>query len=211
MLQCGSRPPGAPPSAALDPNERGTPVRARHRPPRRATPARTTDGEAMARRLGQPDAPRDDRFVDGVAQVPPRLGGDVGGQVRSGVVHRQHDAIEREVRVQVITDEIDGGKQLGQALECVVLTLERDQDRVGGGQGVDGQEPERRRAIDEDDVVSCAEGLHEAPQPALRAPARRRVPVRHRRARWWTGRGRPPRRLPGPRAVRVRTSSTMAS
>ena len=47
-----------------------------------------------------------------------------------------------EARVQVVANEVDGGEQLGQALKRVVLTLERDEDRIGGGQGIHGQQTE---------------------------------------------------------------------
>ena len=64
-----------------------------------------------------------------------RLRLDVGRQVRPGVGHRQHDAVDGQAWIQVVADEIDGGEQLGQSLECVVLTLERDQDGVGRREG----------------------------------------------------------------------------
>ena len=56
-------------------------------------------------------------------------------------------------RVEVVADEIDGREQLGQSLQGVVLALDRDEHGIGGGQRVDGQQAERRRAIDEDVVV----------------------------------------------------------
>ena len=109
---------------------------------------------AIARIRPNPNQPRR-RFDDvematltasirehGAAQVSPCLGRDVGGQVRSGVGHRQHDALELESGVEMVSHEIDGGQQLGQTLKRVVLALERDKDRICGGQGIHGQEPE---------------------------------------------------------------------
>ena len=51
-------------------------------------------------------------------------------------------AIDGEVGIEVVADEVDRGQQLAEAFERVVLALERDQDRVGGGQGIDGQQPQ---------------------------------------------------------------------
>jgi hypothetical protein len=41
----------------------------------------------------------------------------------------------------VVPNEIDGGQQLGETLQGVVLALERDEDRIGRGQGIDGESP----------------------------------------------------------------------
>ena len=86
-------------------------------------------------------------------EVSAHLRGDIGGQLGPAVEHRQDDALDREVGVEVVADEIERGEQLGQSFQGVVLALERDEHGVGGGQGVDGQQPERRRAVDEDVVV----------------------------------------------------------
>ena len=115
-------------------------------------------------RLGEADAARDDRLEDRGPEVPSDLRGDIGGQVRAAVVHGQQHAPELESRVQVIANEIERGEQLGQSFQRVVLTLERDQHGVGGGQGVHGQESERWRAVDEDVVVAVGDLAHEASQ-----------------------------------------------
>ncbi len=111
------------------------------------------DRLAVARRLRQPDVPRDDGLVDPVPEVAANLGGDVGRKLRPRVVHRQDDPLDREVGIEVVADEFEGRKQLGQSFQRVVLALQRDEDAIGGGQCVHGQQPERRRAVDEDVVV----------------------------------------------------------
>ena len=50
-----------------------------------------------------------------------------------------------------------------ETLERVVLALDRDDHVVRGGEAVDGQQPERRRAVDQGEVVVVPR--------ALRAPA----------------------------------------
>ena len=110
----------------------------------------------MARRLGEPDAPRDDRVEDEVAEVPAHLRRDVGGEPRAAVDHRQEHAGDRQARVQPRPDELDRVEQLGEPLERVVLALHRDEDAVGGRERVDRQRAERRRAVDEDEGVALA-------------------------------------------------------
>ena len=50
----------------------------------------------------------------------------------------------------MVADEIDRRDQLGQALERVVLALDRDQHRVGGRQRVDGEQASDGGTVDED-------------------------------------------------------------
>ena len=96
--------------------------------------------------------------------------GDVRGQLGSAVVHRQDDALDRQIGVEVVANELECGQQLGQSFQGVVLALERDEHGIGGGQRIDGQQPERRRTIDQDVVVvggHAAEQSLEAALPAL--------------------------------------------
>ena len=81
------------------------------------------------------------------------LGVDLGREVRARVVHGQDDALDREVRVEVVADQVDRRDQLGQALQGVVLALDRDHHRVGGRERVHRQQTERRRAVEQDVVV----------------------------------------------------------
>ena len=111
------------------------------------------DRLAVARRFGKANIPRDDRLEDAVAEMSPNLASDVGGQLRSTVVHRQYDALDRELRVEVVADEIESREQLRQSFQGVVLTLERDENGFGGGQCVDGEESQRWRTVHEDVVV----------------------------------------------------------
>ena len=67
----------------------------------------------------------------------------------------------------MVANEIERGKQLRQSFQCVVLTLQRDQDRVGGREGIDGQQPEGRRAIDQDVVVSVGDLRQESCEPSF--------------------------------------------
>ena len=70
-----------------------------------------------------------------------------------GDVH-QH-AEELEVRVVVLARLLDHLERAVDALEREVLRLGGDQRPVGGDQPVDGQQAERRRAVDQDHVVAA--------------------------------------------------------
>ena len=77
--------------------------------------------------------------------------------------------------VEVGLDQLDVLQQLGQSLERVVLALDRDQHLVGGDERVDGEQPQARRAVDEDvvqpgarrSVALAAVGLQGPQQPVL--------------------------------------------
>src|SRR5699024_4168801 len=67
----------------------------------------------------------------------PQQGGDLFGKVGAVVHHRQQDAVNLELGVQLPFDLADGGQQLLQALGGQILRLNGDYDPVGGGQRVD--------------------------------------------------------------------------
>ena len=75
-----------------------------------------------------------------VAEVLANLRRDIRGQVGAGVVHRQDDARERELGIEVLANEIDRAINWLRPFEGVVLALDGDEDRVGRRQRVDGQE-----------------------------------------------------------------------
>ena len=55
--------------------------------------------------------------------------------------------------VEAHSNGIDGRQQLRETLEGVILALHRDKDGVACRQSVDGQQPKRRRAVNEHRVV----------------------------------------------------------
>jgi hypothetical protein len=119
--------------------------------------------------------------------VVANLGRDIRGQVRAAVEHRQHDALDGKGGIEVVTDEVERGDQLGEALQGVVLALGWDQHRLGRGEGIDGQQTERWRAIDEDVVVVGGGDAQDAGQTALPLGLRGELDLgsgeRHRRRR----------------------------
>ncbi len=82
------------------------------------------------------------------------LVGDLCGETGPPVVHGEHNAEHLQGRVEHSPNEGQRGAELGQTVERVVLALDGYEDGVGRGQAVDGEKPERRRAV-EKDVVEC--------------------------------------------------------
>jgi hypothetical protein len=99
--------------------------------------------------------------------VPPHLIGHLGGQAGAGVEHRQHDPEYVEPRIQRARHQVERAPELAEPLERVVLTLDGDDDGVRRGEAVDGEEAERRRAVEQDVVVLGERGLQAGLQPAL--------------------------------------------
>ena len=61
--------------------------------------------------------------------------------------------------------------EIGEAFEREVLAVQRNQHGVGGDERVEREQPERRRAVDEDVVVLVAHRVRAAGAAALRAAA----------------------------------------
>ena len=71
------------------------------------------------------------------------------GQAIAFVIHGQDDALNFEGRIETATHQIDRAHQLAKAFQRKELTLQGHQNRIGRRHGVDGQEIQRRRAINQ--------------------------------------------------------------
>ena len=72
---------------------------------------------------------------------PRTSAGDVAREVRPPVVHREDDRRDVDRGVEVLLDHLDGADELRQALERVVLALNRDEHLARDDHGVEGQRP----------------------------------------------------------------------
>jgi hypothetical protein len=124
-------------------------------------------GFPKARRLGQAHVARHGAAEHLRTEVLLRIIGHLSAQVEPRVVHRQQHAIEREWRIEVLLHEANGVQQLRDALERVVLALDRDDDAVGRRQHVQRDEPERWGTIEEHVLVLFAHLLQRTPQHRL--------------------------------------------
>ncbi len=101
------------------------------------------------------------------AEVCAHLGGDLLAQPRAPIEHGDDDAQQPQVGVDPLAHEVDGAEQLGEPLEGKVLGLHRHERLVGGGQPVHGQHTERRRTVDEHELVGVKRALQRAAQYEL--------------------------------------------
>ena len=72
-------------------------------------------------------------------------------------------------------DQLDRLHELRETLERVVLRLHRHEDAVGRGERVHGERPERRRAVEEDEVVLLAARRERLGEVALAVVAAREL------------------------------------
>ena len=78
---------------------------------------------------------------------------DLASKLRTSVVHHQHNRGDLKRGVQALANQLDIPYQLSNAFKRVVLTLNRDENFSCRNQGIDRQQPERWRTIDEDVVI----------------------------------------------------------
>src|SRR5438128_349261 len=122
-------------------------------------------GAAVAGRLAEPDVARDHRVVDLPGHVGLHVLHHLPGEVVAGVEHGEHDAFHLQLGLERRLDQVDGAQERSEPFQRVVLALQRHQDAVGGDERVDGQEPQRRRAVDEDVLGRAAQRLGRGAQP----------------------------------------------
>ena len=92
------------------------------------------------------------------------FGGDLTGDARAPVEHRDEHAEDLQLGIETLAHQGDGVEELGEPLEGVVLGLYRDEHLARRHEGVHGENAERRRAVDEDELVVVelsVEGLSE--------------------------------------------------
>ena len=100
----------------------------------------------------------DHRRVDLAGEVALDLLRHLHREVGARVVHREQHALQLDAGVQRALDDAHGVEQVAQALQRKILRLHRHQQRVRRAQGVQRQQLQRRRAVDEDEVVVGGEG-----------------------------------------------------
>ncbi len=111
--------------------------------------------------------------------MAPDLLGDLEREAIPAVVHGEHDGEDLEAGVEPRLDGLDRGEEVGEPLEREVLRLDGDDDAVRCREGVDGEEPERRWAVDENGVVAGEAG-ERCPQPELPRQDRNELYLRTR-------------------------------
>lgn len=119
------------------------------------------DRPAVTRRFGDGGVAGDDGGEDRLVEFGADLGLDFAGEVGRRVVHREEDPADGDIGVQR-GGLAYGRKELDQALERIVLALNRDDDGGTCGQGVLGERSKGRRTVDEDGVEGGVGQLSQA-------------------------------------------------
>ena len=125
------------------------------------------DGFAVAGGLGQADVPGDHRGVYLTGEVALHLRRHLEGQVGAAVEHGQQHALQSQLGVHLPLYQPDGGQQIAESLQGVILTLHRHQQRTGGAQGVHREHLQGGGAVDEDVVIPGGEDVQGLLQQGL--------------------------------------------
>src|SRR5438046_10389573 len=115
------------------------------------------DRLAMTGRLGEPHVPRYDSLENLPGEIALDLVPDLERETRPTIEHRQDDSIDPEAGIEPLPNQLHGLEQVSEPLERIELALKRNDHPIGSDQGIDGQEPERRRTIDDDVVVTAVD------------------------------------------------------
>ena len=78
---------------------------------------------------------------------------DLTGEVEAAVIHRQQETFNFKGGVGFPFDNADGVEKFGNAFQCKIFALNRNDDGVRCGERVDRDETQRRGAVDEDEII----------------------------------------------------------
>src|SRR5215469_13285276 len=122
---------------------------------------------AMARRLCQFDVSRHSRLAQLLPKEVLQLGHHLLRQVCTLIEHGQHDAFNRQLRVQPSTNPLDCVQQLADTFEREVFCLHGNEDGVGGDERVEGQQIECRRTIQNDELEAITQRHERVAHPVF--------------------------------------------
>ena len=108
----------------------------------------------MAGGFAELDVALDDGLEDQSFEVGLDLFVDLIIEACTAIVHRHQEALYIELGIESLAHDTDGIEELRDPFEGKVFALHGDEYGVGSHQGVDGNQPEGGRAIDEDVVVA---------------------------------------------------------
>jgi hypothetical protein len=121
------------------------------------------DGHAVAWCLGQANISRDHCVENLCSKECSKICSDLLRKRRAIVIHRQKNAFDSERRIDGAAKSGERIEQFRDAFQGQELALDRNHDCVCCGQGVQSQDIERGRAIDEYEVIAVANWLNDPP------------------------------------------------
>ena len=121
----------------------------------------------MAGRLTETGVAVDEGIEDQLAEMHPDFFDHLVRQPEAGVVHGKQDALDAKAGIESALYDFDGVEQLAQSLEGEVFALNRDDHAVRCSEGIQGDEAQRRGAIDQNEVEFLAQRLQSLAHPLL--------------------------------------------
>ena len=109
------------------------------------------------------------RVEDQILEVGADILDHLAGQAQTGVVHRDEQTFDIELRIEAGLHDADGVQEFAEALEGEILALDGDNDRVGSREGIDGDETQRGAAVDNDKIILVADRFQGALDEILAA------------------------------------------
>ena len=116
-------------------------------------------GLAMAGSFGEADITGNTGLVEQFSKVSLELTGDPLGEVGAVVIHGEGNAFDEKAGIQGLADSFDGVEEFTDAFEGEVFSLHGDEDGIGCDQGVEGEQIEGGRAVEDQNVEFVADGL----------------------------------------------------
>lgn len=98
------------------------------------------DGLAVAGGLGQTGGAGDNRVEDQLLEVRPDLGHNLLREAGAAVEHCHHHAQQGQARVGTGSNLVQQPREHRDALEGIVLALERHEQVISGGKGIEGED-----------------------------------------------------------------------
>ncbi len=114
----------------------------------------------MAGRLRQPNTARDYGFKDLTLEEVSKIVRDLAGQIRTIIKHGEEDSFNFQRMLERISNALNCIHQFGYTFEGEEFALDRNEHGVGGDERIQGQEIQRRRAIDQNEIVLGAYCLY---------------------------------------------------
>ena len=93
--------------------------------------------------------------------------GHLVGQPKPGIVHGQQESFYFQFRIEFRLGHFNRIEQLAESFQCEIFALDRNQYAVGGDQGIERHEAQRRRTIDQDKIVAGFERFKNGFHPFL--------------------------------------------
>ena len=89
------------------------------------------------------------------------------GQAVAGIVHGQHHAQQVQPGIEPLFDQLEGLQQFDDAFQGEKFALQGDEQFLRGAEGVEGQQAQGRRAVDDDVIVLRAQRFEAVTQVEL--------------------------------------------